>query len=384
MEQNNKPVIAHIISEFMQAGQSYTYRQFINHIKYQVVVLSRFYFRGSRRFFPVEELHAMAHIGRVYVLFEKRFPKLTAWLFDCFVIFWVKRRNIKLLHIHFGTLGAKLARLKDRLQITILVSFYGADTTVYPRKPEWQEMYKEMFAKVDGFIALSETPKKQLIAIGAPAEKCFVVSGSVDTDKLAFVERMPSEEVKFLIVARLVEKKGYFILLDAFNELVKSGRKVKLVIVGFGFLKEKILQKIEELGLISFVEFNDSSQPKDYFSFIVEKYQQADVFVLPSIVASDKDQEGTPLTILEASSTGLPIIGTNVAGVPEVVNDGETGYIVEQRNVEALVEKMAYLADHPEVRQQFGKAGRLLMEAKFSLKSLPDRLDAVYSKFIRL
>lgn len=184
-------------------------------------------------------------------------------------------------------------------------------------------------------------------------------------------------------MARLIEKKGYFILLDAFKKVVDSGRNVKLVIVGFGFLKEKISERIKELGLEDFVELNDPSEIKDYFSFVVKKYQQADVFVLPSIVASDKDQEGTPLTILEASSTGLPIISTNVAGVPEVVNDGETGFIVEQRNVEVLVDKMNYLADNPEVRQQFGVAGRKLMEAKFSLKSLPDRLDAVYSKFLK-
>jgi|GEM_PF-526419 len=380
MVDDKKPVIAHIISEFMLASQSYTYRQFINHIKYQVVVLSRFYFKSSKNFFPVAELHSMTSIGRIYALLEKISPKIVTWLFDQFVVFWVKRRNIKLLHLHFGTLGAKMAHLKNRLKIPMIVSFYGADTTSYPQKAEWQPLYQEMFAKLDGFVALSEIPKQQLIAIGAPAEKCYVVAGSVDTEKLTFVERTPTDKVTFLIVARLIEKKGYFILLDAFKRVVYSGRNVKLVIVGFGFLKGKIIERIQELNLEDSIEFNDPSEIKDYFSFVTTKYQQADVFVLPSIVASDKDQEGTPLTILEASSTGLPIISTNVAGVPEIVTDGETGYIVEQRNVEALVAKMTYLADNPEIRHQFGIAGRALVEAKFSLKSLPDRLDVVYSK----
>lgn len=384
METNSqKPVIAHLISEFMQSKQSFTYRQFINHTKYEVIALSRFYFKVSREIFPVDELHYLTSIGHIYDFCDRHFPKLLDVAFDYFLKYWVVARHIELLHIHFGTFGAKLAHLRDQLQIPFVVSFYGSDTTSYPLKPEWQPLYKEMFAKVDCFLMLSEIPRRQLIAFGAPAERCLILPPSVDLSHFTYIERVPSEEVKFLITARFVEKKGHFILLEAFKNVVTSGRLVKLMIIGHGDLYEKIKDKISAENLDDFVELIDVTGIADFHSFILPKYHGADVFVLPSIVAADNDQEGTPLTILEASATGLPIISTNVAGVPEVVQDSVTGFVIPQKDVAALTEKMNELYDHPEVRLAFGKAGRQFMADNFSTASLPERLDKIYLRFLK-
>lgn len=374
---STKSTIIHVISEYMQANQSYTYRQFLNHSKRRVVVLCRFYLKGSRQFFPVEELRFLTNIGRLNNFLPNS-------LFEIFVIFWVKVTKAKLLHVHFGTTGAKLIHLKKLLGIPFVVSFYGADTTAYPLKPDWKPLYDRMFKEADAFIALSKGPRQQLISLGAPAEKCHIVHASVDTNQFKYQIRERRQTVNFLIVGRFKEKKGYFVLLDAFKKLVDSGRPAKLVIVGFGELKEKLLKRIEELNLTSHVEFNDTTLIKDYFSFVVARYYEADVFVLPSIVAMDNDQEGTPLTIIEAAATGLPVISTDVAGVPDVVRNSVTGYVIPQKNVGALFEKMAYLADHFEVRQSLGRAGREFIEREFSLSSLPERLDKVYNKLFDL
>ena len=373
---SDKPTIIHIVSEFMQSNQSYTYRQFLNHVKYKIVFLSRFYLKRSRDLFPVSELHFLTSFGRVNNIISDN-------LFAAFVVLWSKISQAKLLHVHFGTTGAKLINLRKLLKVPFVISFYGADTTAYPLKPDWKPLYDRLFKEADAFVALSEGPRQQLMSLGAPAAKCHVVHASVDTHKFKYQKRGTTGLVKFIVAARFIEKKGYFVLLDAFKKLVDSGRPVKLIIVGFGELRERLRNRIDELGLQAHVEFNDTSQIKDYYSFAIPKYYEADVFVLPSIVASDNDQEGTPVTIIEAAATGLPVIGTNVAGIPDVVRDNITGYVIPQKNVDLLVEKMVYLTDHPEVREKFGRAGSEFMEQEFSLDGLPERLDRIYSQLLK-
>ena len=103
---------------------------------------------------------------------------------------------------------------------------------------------------------------------------------------------------------------------------------------------------------------------------------------LPSITASNGDQEGIPVVLMEAQATGLPIISTYHTGIPEVVIDGKSGFLVHEKDVDALAEKLEYLIKHPEIWPEMGRYGRKHVEEKYDIKKLNQQLVKIYQNLI--
>ncbi len=364
--------------------QSYIYRQFLGHNDFKIIVVSKFLVKGTRKKFPFKDLYYLTSLGSFYGLINQINERIFDFLLVLFLKVFIKFKKIKLLHIHSGILGARLAPFFKFLNVPVVVSFYGADAFSYPLKPEWKESYQKMFqGPWAHFVPLCESMKGELVQLGADLRKCYVVHLVVDTGEFPFKERKFVDKVRFITVARLIEKKGHFVLLEAFKKLVDRGLLVELEIVGFGELKKQILKRVEKLGLEKHITLTDPSGVDDYSSFLKEKLLAAHIFVLPSIVAENSDREGTPVTIMEAMATGLPVISTNISGIPEVVVNGKTGFLVPQKDVEALTEKMIYLAQNPNLWSEMGRAGRQRVEKQFSQKNLPHNLSLVYDKILK-
>ena len=379
----DKPIVAHIVGEYMFPYQSYIYRQLLGHIDFKIVVVSKLLVKGSRQKFPFKDLYYLTLLGRLYGLANRLDEGIFDFLLVLYLKVLIKLKKIKLLHIHSGAFGARLASYFRFWGIPVVVSFYGSDVFSYPLKSGWDKKYKKMFASQAHFIPLCESMRGELINLGAKPENNHVVHVVVDTDDFPFQERKVSDRVRFITVARLVEKKGHFILLEAFKKLVDSGLPVELEIVGFGELREKILKRVQELGLAGRVTLTDPSGVGDYFSFLKGKLLEAHIFVLSSIVAKNADREGTPVTIMEAMATGLPVIASNLSGIPEVVEEGKTGFLVPQKDVQALAEKMEFLAINPQLWSEMGRAGRRRIEKEFSQKHLPKGLGIVYNQILK-
>jgi len=110
---------------------------------------------------------------------------------------------------------------------------------------------------------------------------------------------------------------------------------------------------------------------------------EADVLLVPSRTARDGDEEGTPTVICEGSAAGLPVVGTRHAGIPEQVDDGATGLLAEERDVEGLAAHLVRLAGDPELRVELGRAGRAKMEQEYSLTALARNVQAVYDEVLQ-
>ena len=108
----------------------------------------------------------------------------------------------------------------------------------------------------------------------------------------------------------------------------------------------------------------------------------SDILLAPSITAHDKDQEGIPVVLMETMAMGLPIISTLHSGIPELVQDGISGYLVPERDVDALAEKLNYLIEHPELWSEMGKAGRAFVEENFNIDKLNDRLVEIFQSLL--
>jgi colanic acid/amylovoran biosynthesis glycosyltransferase len=202
----------------------------------------------------------------------------------------------------------------------------------------------------------------------------------VDLAKYNFTEREAATRppVRVLTVARLVEAKGVEYALRAIARVIARHQEIHYQIVGDGPLRERLQGLAGELEIADHVSFlGGQSQGR-----ISRLYEEADIFVLPSIIGPDGWQEGQGLVLMEAQATGLPIISTNTGGIPESIRDGETGFLVPERDVDSLAERLCFLIEHRHLRIQMGRAGRAYVEQNYDLNKLNDELVRLYQMVI--
>ncbi|MGQ9683812.1 MAG: glycosyltransferase [Anaerolineae bacterium] len=288
-----------------------------------------------------------------------------------------RRSQVRLLHAQFGAEGLTGVQLKARLRVPLITSFLGYDAYRLPRRRPRQ--YDRLFAEGDLFLPCSEVMRQQLLALGCPEERTLVQHLAVDTHRIPFIERKPPEDgrTNVLLVGRLVEKKGIPYAIQAFASVRRFHRKATLTIIGEGPLRPAITAQLRELSLGDVRLLG--AQPHDV---VLAEMQRAHIFVLPSVTAADGDSEGIPVTLMEAMASGLPVISTWHAGIPELVADGRCGYLVSERNSHALAERLRHLIEHPEKWKSFGLAGRAIVEERFSLDQQTARLEAIYGQLL--
>lgn len=204
--------------------------------------------------------------------------------------------------------------------------------------------------------------------IGQPRQYTTIYTGvDVDTYADAPAARLPGEGVRILMAARLVEGKGLDVLLDAVAEVDRDDFSV--CIAGSGPLEAPLADRIEAQGLSGRVHL------LGYRDDMPAVYASSDVFVLPSF------REGLPHVISEALAAGLPVVATRIAGIPEQVEDGVNGYLVEPGDASRLAERLSELIDDAELRERMAEASRG-RAATFSDERMLTDLDALYSFFL--
>ena len=174
----------------------------------------------------------------------------------------------------------------------------------------------------------------------------------------------------FLFAAVFDERKGVFTTINAFNDSLSTITNAHLVMIGIGKLWDQAKQLTQDLGIadkVTFIKWLPNHELAGIFASV-------DVLVHPSEPFKGwEEQMGS--TLLQASSSGLPVISTNTGGIPESIIDKKTGILVEPKNVEAVRDAMIYLAQHPEVRSEFGRQGREHIIANYSHKVVAKRLE---------
>jgi len=151
------------------------------------------------------------------------------------------------------------------------------------------------------------------------------------------------------------------------------------VVVGDGMLRENLQQLIEGMGIERQVKLL-GWKTHDEVKMLLE---ESHVLVAPSLTSEDGDQEGIPNAIKEAMASGLPVISTFHSGIPELVTDGVSGFLVPERDVASLADSLAYLIRHPEKCNEMGKAGRMQVEQKFNIHHLNKELEELYLRVMQ-
>ena len=208
-------------------------------------------------------------------------------------------------------------------------------------------------------LTCSESAAAEMRAIsGAAAAKVVLAHHGVDTSRFAPAtleesSRVSGRPLRVLAVGRLVEKKGHAVLIEALGALVANGRAVSCAIIGSGPDLAALQAKVTRLGLSSVVRFLGARTHQE----VAAMYRRADVFVQASVVLANGDRDGIPNSLLEAMASGLAVVASDVAGIPEVLLPG-CGLLVAPADAAALASALGSLADDPCLRAQLGAAAR--------------------------
>ncbi len=280
--------------------------------------------------------------------------------------------NYDMIHCHFGHIGQKVARLRQLglLKGPLVVSFYGFDISQRPQI-EPPGYYDTLFEQATAVLALSQVMADQLIALGCPASKVHIHHLGVDPARFEFLPRTKKndEPAKLLSIARLAEKKGLIYAIDAIAKVAAHRQDFHYKIIGDGPLRNELQQRIDEKNLGHLIELAGWQTQQQ----VVPALREAHLLLAPSVTATAGDQEGTPTAIVEAMMMGLPVLSTYHSGIPEMIQDGQSGHLVPERDVEALAQKLSHLLDHPDQWQTLGKQGNAYACEHFNIDKLNDQ-----------
>lgn len=267
--------------------------------------------------------------------------------------------NVSALLAEFGHLGATILPPCEKAAIPLYVYFRGYDATAHLRSARWRHFYRNLLTRATGAFAVSNFLKDNLLEIGANAQNIHVNPSGADPDFFFTQKKTPGI---FLAVGRLVEKKSPETTINAFHTVASHFPWSRLEIIGDGPLRKRCERLVRQLKLTDHVIFHGRLDRET----IAEIMSRSHIFVQHSITAASGDAEGLPTSIIEAMASSLPVVSTRHSGIPEAVEHGETGFLVDEKDVAEMANAMCRLLSDADLANKMGLKARQKMEDKFS------------------
>jgi colanic acid/amylovoran biosynthesis glycosyltransferase len=285
----------------------------------------------------------------------------------------LRRHDTDHVHAHFATYPALAAWLCWRL-CGVPYSFTAHAHDLYMH----QLGLKRRAADAAFVVSISEFNRKILEELAPAGAPVHVVHCGVELDGYRYRPRAPEREgdVRALCVAALREKKGHRLLFEAIASDRPGFERIRLDVVGNGRLREELETHAARLGLGERVRFHGSLTEPD----VAAKLDEADLFVLPSVVERSGDTEGIPVALMEAMAAGVPVVTSRITGVPELVRDRETGLLAEPGDVSDLADKLVEVLEDPDAARARAVSARRLVEREFELNSSAECLLDLFEK----
>jgi len=315
---------------------------------------------------------------------------------------WITNKQIKnliskfkpdIIHSHcfgFDGIPARIAASQDRSAI-LVHTFHGHvfSQSENLKNQLLKTIEKRLSKKWNAIIAISSSQKAELVNTYkiCSSEKTHIIPLGVDLgrfEKKAAQFRnsirdkynIQEDEIVIGIVARLSPVKNHQLFIDAIDEVKKANQKIRAIIIGDGELKNSLMDYAKQKDL-----YTNKSSTTIIFTSWIEKVEEIlpalDLFVLTS------HSEGTPLSIIEAQASGLPIISTNVGGVKDCLIDGETGILVAPSDIKSMSAALLQLCDDATLRIQIGTAGHQFVSQNFSYSRLVNDIEQLYTSLLK-
>ena len=294
----------------------------------------------------------------------------------------LERHGADLMHIYFGHTGVHLLPFIEQWDKPCVVSFHGADVAHKQDVKDYPAKLRRLFDAVPLVLARSQSLAERLIHLGCPSEKLRINRTGIPLNDFPFVDRQLPPDGKWRVVqaCRLIPKKGVATSLRAFAIFKKDNPKAEFFIAGKGPLQPELEMLADGLGILRDVHFvGFLSQPK-----LLELYASSHLFLHPSEISANQDQEGVPNSVLEAMATGLPVIATRHGGIPEAVDHGRTGLLVAEEDHVGLANAMQEIIRSPGLLKQMGAHARSTVVDRFEQEVQIDHLESFYEEAITM
>ncbi len=364
------PKVAVFSTNFLDYSQTFVYEEITHHTRYEVELFCRARRLSDR--FPFEPVHVggpLYGVTRESLHFHRQFQ---SGRFD-------------LIHGHFGTGSVYTVPYARRHKLPLVVTFHGYDVPllrsaarVYPVHWPYAIFARGMLEQLTLGLCASGELYELLAEAGVPRERLRVQHLGVNLSK--FKRGPRRDKPRVVMVGRFVEKKGMEYGIRAFARALARGAEGELVIAGGGDRQAKLEELVREQGVEAHVRFAGVLPSSE----VAQLMSESDVLLAPSVVDKDGDRESGVIAIKEASACQLAVIGTYHGGIPEIIRDGETGFLVPERDVVSLSDRLYQLLRDRALCERMGQAGREKMEREYDLSAKVAELESHYDEAIRL
>jgi len=288
----------------------------------------------------------------------------------------LEQSGARLLHVYFGHIGVHLLPLLEICPLPVVVSFHGADAQIDLHKPAHLARTRRMLERATLLLVRSQSLAGRLVAIGAPREKIRLHRTGIPLDAIPFTQRTAPADGAWRCVqaCRLIEKKGLVTSLRAFAEFAAEFPRATFAIAGDGPQLPSLRALVAALGLAGRVTF-PGFLPQEKLRAL---YASAHLFLHPSELGPDGNQEGVPNAMLEAMASGLPVLATHHGGIPEAVEHGVSGLLTPERDAPALAQSLRTLTRDPARYATMSAAAARRVAAEFDLAAQARALEAIY------
>jgi glycosyltransferase involved in cell wall biosynthesis len=311
-------------------------------------------------------------IYRVLPLFFVTAGMVAAWRL-------ARRRRYDVIHVHWPLPLALLGWAAQRGRLAPLVTtFYGVEL----------RLVKSSLKVLKSFVAWAARRSNRVVAISSYTADEVRGLVNVPVEVIPYTTSLPSggparlepasSPATVLFVGRLVERKGLIYLLDAIAQL-RSVLPLRLVIIGDGSERERLEKRARDLRVSNIVEFRGKVTDEQ----LQAAYGEADVFVLPSVHDARGDTEGLGVVLLEAMNAAVPVIGSRIGGIVDIVVDGESGLLVPPGDANALAAALRRVLTDADVARRLGQAGQQRVRTEFTWETITARWEAIYRAVVR-
>ncbi len=295
----------------------------------------------------------------------------------------LEEQQFSLLHAHFAVDGLYAVALAKRMRVPLITTLHGFDVTTdkadlirsaRPALVRYALLQDTLKREGALFLCVSEFMREEALKAGFPPDRLIVHYMGIDVRQ--FTPKPVSGPARLVHVARLVEKKGTRYLLEAFAKVSGKYPELTLDVIGEGPLRASLEQLSASLGIDRAVRFH-GARPS---AVVRDTLSGALALVLPSVKAANGDSEGLGLVLLEAAATAVPAIGTRHGGIPEVVDDGNTGLLVDERDAGGLADAIDALMQDRALRDRLGDQARARAVSDFDVRTQSASLEHLYRK----
>jgi len=323
----------------------------------------KFYYHGflpdslEDEIFPKPRL-----IDRLFRLFFKKMKNsYNLSLGEYMLMKSFKEQCIEKVYAEYGPTAVSVLKVCKIMNLPLIVNFHGADISVKDNLALYLDKYKEVVEFAESIVVVSKSMKSRLIDFGAKIDKItYTPCGPNDM----FLNIKPTfKEKSFVAVGRFIDKKAQYYTILAFKKVVEIYPDAKLYLIGQGELFNTCKNLVRYYNLNEKVHFLGVVKQDE----IVSLFESVSALVQHSITAENGDMEGTPVAVLEASASALPVISTYHSGISDVVIDGKTGLLVSEHDVNGMANNMIKILSNKELTAKLGKNGREHIKNNFAM-----------------